>query len=61
MIIDSSSGKVKSASVFDTYKSSAEFEGFIQSPDSVVEGDIVVAACRDDCVTALSADARSWF
>ena len=59
VIINSSSGKVESAQVFDTYKSSEQFDAFIDI--GIPEGHIVIAACKDECATNLSDKAREWF
>ena len=45
-------GYVLWAKVFDTYKTSEELDRFIHG--AAAEGDIVIAACKDDCVTNLS-------
>ena len=47
------------AKVFDTYKSSDDLEAFIKS-ESVVDGNIVVAACKDEMTTELSGLAKHW-
>ena len=39
------------AKVFDTYKSSQELEQYI---DQIPAHSIIVAACKDECVTNLS-------
>ena len=51
--------KIIFAKVFDTYKSSVDFDKFIQY--EVPDGHIVVAACKDDCVTKLSENGKLWF
>ena len=38
--------------IFDTYKTSEELDQFIDGTDA--EGDIVIAACKDECVSKLS-------
>lgn len=67
VIINPETGKVDTAQVFDTYKSSQEFETFIYKGDSFItinvtppEGHIVVAACSDDCVSNLSPICKRW-
>ena len=47
VIINPQTGFVEFTKVFDTYKSSAEFEQFIQL--NIPKGHIVVAACKDEC------------
>ena len=59
VIINSENGKVETAKVFDTYKSSKEFDEF--TARDLPYGHIVVAACKDDCVTNMSAPAMAWF
>jgi hypothetical protein len=44
--------------VFDTYQTSAALDAFIDR--GVEEGNIVVAAAKDDCITALSHKAKAW-
>lgn len=56
VVVDPSNGEVQFGKVFDTYKSSHELDSFISSP--IDDGHIVVAACRDDCVTNLSSQAK---
>lgn len=46
-IIDPRTGKLKMGAIFDTYKSSDSLNEFIAK--CVPQGDIVVAACKDDC------------
>ena len=53
VIINPENGKVECAKVFDTYKSSACIDNFLFNID-LPEGYIVVAACKDDCVTKMS-------
>ena len=62
-IINPFNGNVESAQVFDTYKSSEQLDEFIEVPanQAISEGFIIVAACKDDCVTHLSQKAKSWF
>lgn len=45
--------------MFDTYKSSAQLDAFIAS--GIEEDFIVIAACKDDCVTNLSEAGKQWF
>ena len=59
VIINHLNGKVEVAKVFDTSKSSVEFEHF--TAFRIPEGHIVVAACMDDCVTSLSPRSKEWF
>lgn len=59
VVINPSSGKISQSQVFDTYESSASFDDFIIY--DVFAGDIIVAACRDDCFRNLSENAKQWF
>ena len=59
VIINAETGKVEMAKAFDTYKTSAALEASIAK--GVTAGRIVVAACKDDCVTRLSWEVRRWF
>ena len=58
-VINPKTGKVETAKVFDTYKSSAELDKFIT--EEIPEGHIVAAACQDECHTNLSQSAKLWF
>lgn len=59
VIINSESGGIASAQVFDTHESSLAFEEFIKI--KIPQGFIVVAACKDECAKKLSKKARDWF
>lgn len=59
VVINPKDGEVDFAKVFDTYKSGDSFDKFID--EGVKEGFIIVAACKDDCVTNLSNEACEWF
>lgn len=58
-IINPLSGDIKSAEVFDTYKSSERLDYFLTL--GVPECYIVAAACKDDCSKGLSQYAKNWF
>ena len=60
MVVNSLNGAVEVARVFDTYKESEEFDGFIRG-HIIPEGHIVVAACMDECTMQLSDKAIEWF
>ena len=60
VLIDSNTGSIKLAKVFDTYKSSKAFDNFITSTP-IPEGYIIAAACKDDCISNLSDEAIQWF
>ena len=59
VIIHPASGKIQTARVFDTYKTSKELDEFLLN--DITPGDIIVAACKDDCVTKLSELSNNWF
>lgn len=50
---------IESAQVFDTYETCEHLDNFINK--GVPENFIVVAACKDDCTTKLSENAKKWF
>jgi len=56
VVINPNNGKVEAARVFDTYVSSVAFDDFII--ESYPDGFIIVAACKDDCITKLSKCAK---
>ena len=51
---------VIAAKVFDTYRTSEGFEEFI-GRETIPDGYIVVAACKDECSVQLSLKAKLWF
>ena len=59
MVIDPTTGKVDHAKAYDTYKTSEAFEKFLAQ--GVDKGKIVVAACKDDCITAISSKVKDFF
>lgn len=59
VVINCTNGKVVSAQVFDTYKSSDELDIFLLK--EIPKGYIVIAACKDECVKHLSWNAKKWF
>ena len=59
VILDPKSGHIKNAGIFDTYKSSESLNEFIFK--GVPQGDIVVAACKDECTRAMSSTGKYWF
>ena len=59
VVINPFNGILEWAIVFDTYLSSDELDCFITS--DIPEGYIVVASCKDDCVTNLSHYSKLWF
>ena len=59
VIISPNDYKIKHAKVFDTYETSARFNKFIK--DSVPLGYIVIAACKDECLTGFSFSGKEWF
>ena len=59
-VINPITHKIETAEVFDTYKSSKDLDDFILN-SRISKGRIVVAVCKDDCVTELSRSAKQWF
>ena len=59
-ILNGKTGNVMWSEIFDTYHSSDAFEYFC-SCELVEEGQIVIAACRDDAAKNLSNSVRQWF
>ena len=59
VVVNRATGSVEMAQIFDTYKYSYGFDDFIK--DDIPEDHIIIAACKDDCVTNLSDDAKQWF
>ena len=58
-VINPSDFKVSTCQIFDTYKSSSDFEAFTKNV--IPDGYIVVAACKDECTQNLSERGRRWF
>ena len=58
-VINTLTGHVETAQVFDTYKSSEEFDIFVNK--EIPRGFIIIAACKDECTTSLSDAAKVWF
>lgn len=56
--INHHNGSISLAKVFDTYKTSYGLQNAIES---IPDGTIVVAACKDECVTKLSKYCKEWF
>lgn len=62
MVILTNGLELEVAEVFDTYKTSEDFEKLVDiSSTKFGEGSIVMAACMDDCVTSLSKKCKQWF
>ena len=65
VVIEPNTGNVLVAQAFDTYKNSTGLNEFTQrvvgQNKDIPEGHIIVAACQDDCTTALSDEAKNWF
>ena len=58
MVINSGSGVIESATVFDTYKDSSSLNEFILK--AVPDGRIVAVACKDYNFKALLPKAKKW-
>ena len=62
VFIDIYLGSIELAIVFDTYESSHELDKLIDTIDFPEdEGIIVAAACKDDCIKAMSHKSKQWF
>lgn len=59
VILNPVNGKVETVKVFDTYESSEKFENFINN--DIPYSYIIVAACKDECMTHLSRKCKLWF
>ena len=59
LVVNPATGKIHTASVFDTYARSSEFDDFIEG--GIPRDFIVVAACKGDCSLRLSLKAKYWF
>lgn len=60
VIINPFTGIVEMAQVFDTYQDGACFADFIKWYD-IPDGYIIVAACKDDCVSKLTDKGKEFF
>ena len=61
LIMDPSSEQALISIIFDTYESSYSLDHFINTYVSrIPEGHIVIAACKDDCSTHMSQQAKQW-
>ena len=59
VIINNTNGQIELAQVFDTYKNPVAFDKLTRR--KIPKGYIVLAACKDDCVTNLSNMGKQWF
>ena len=59
VVISPITGKMQEARCFDTYESCDYLDEYIEF--DIAKGDIVVAACQDDCMTAMSQKVKDWF
>ena len=59
VVLNTTNCQVYKAQVFDTYRSSEQFDKFVDEP--LPDGHIVAAACMDECVTKLSDKGVEWF
>lgn len=60
VIINPSNGKIELAKAYDTYETPHEFENLVFSK-RYPAGHIVVAACKDDCISKMSLYGVRWF
>ena len=66
VIIDPYNGGIQLNKVFDTYKSSKEFERWIDMQDGEYEGSIIAVTCKGECtgglyVQKVSDKVAAWF
>lgn len=59
VVINTIYGTVETCQVFDTYKTSNNFDEFIMK--DIPENYIIVAACSDECISNLSQKGKQWF
>lgn len=59
-IVNTLYGTLDKAMVFDTYKSSEEFENFINEYE-IADNYLVLAACDDECTKHLSHKCKMFF
>ena len=59
--IDQLTGKSIKCDVFDTYRSSKRLDEYYGKYGSLKNGNIIVAACKDEFLSNLSQDAKTWF
>ena len=59
VVINTTTGQVETAKVFDTYESSASFDEFIST--EIPAGHIVIAVAKDEVSTNLSEAGMQWF
>ena len=59
VVINKSNFEILAAKVFDTYKSSVGLKKFMS--EEIPVGAIVVAACKDECTTALTWETKRLF
>ena len=59
VVINSKTGKIETAQVFDTHETSDDFDKFIET--GLPKGHIVAAACQDTCTAYLSLTGRLFF
>ena len=59
-MIDPVSGHITAAKIFDTYQSPEGFDKFLDTHDFPA-GQLVIAACKDDCITRMSGKGKQFF
>ena len=59
VVFDTQRGFILHSKAFDLYKSTVSFDDFIRRP--LADGNLVIAACKDDISTCLSDEAKTWF
>ena len=61
VVVDQKTAKVRSAQAFDTYSTSLWLDDFVSKSGGIRPGNIVIAACKDECTTKLSEVGIKWF
>lgn len=59
VVMNPYTGKVEEAKAFDTFQSKVAFEFYVSK--RFPKGSIIVAACKDDCVTKFCLKGMKWF
>ena len=59
VVLNPKDGKVLHANVFDTYKGSGCLKSFMWN--YLADGDIIIVACMDECVTGMTDMIKDWF
>ena len=61
VVVDHKTGKILLSEAFDTYTSSRRFDSVFVNLNTLDDGNIIVAACKDECIHALSNQGKEFF